>query len=195
MASCRELRERARYSLGGKVFGKTWIFAILATIIVMAVTAIAGSFTLGLGSIIVTGPLIVGLYGFYLNTARSSDEMNDFTVLFKSFKHGQRYILPILTAIYTFLWSILFVIPGIVKFFAYSMAPYIIADKPGLSAKYALSLSQDMMKGHKWKLFCLYLSFIGWFILCGIPVIGWCLIPWVGAYVQASMAEFYEEIR
>ena len=70
-----------------------------------------------------------------------------------------------LMGFFTALWSLLLIIPGIIKFYAYSMTPYILIDNPELSANQAINLSRDMMKGHKFDLFYLQLSFIGWAFL------------------------------
>ena len=78
---------------------------------------------------------------------------------------GESLLLSLLTAIFTFLWSLLFVIPGIVKSYSYAMAPYILQDDSKKDWKTCLDESRAMMKGYKWKLFCLDLSFIGWYIV------------------------------
>ncbi|MBR5521268.1 MAG: DUF975 family protein [Oscillospiraceae bacterium] len=77
--------------------------------------------------------------------------------------------LQLLTGLYTFLWALLFVIPGIVKSFAYSMAPYIMAENPGMTASQAITMSKELMNGKKMDLFVLKLSFLGWGLLAGIP--------------------------
>lgn len=199
MITCKELRDRARYSLDNKIFGKTWLFAILAMLINFAVMAVAvivtAPLTFGIGPFIVMGPLTVGVVTYFLNMIRDTDEKNNLLSIFFSFKCGKRYVLSLLTGLYIALWSILFVIPGIVKFFSYSLAPYIMAENPEMTANQAITESRRMMDGNKAKLFKLYLSFIGWFILCGIPFIGWCLIPWIVAYVNTAVAEFYDEVK
>jgi len=82
---------------------------------------------------------------------------------------GAGFCLKFLTFLYTFLWSLLFFIPGIIKALSYSMAPYILAEKPELTANDAISESRRMMDGNKWRLFCLCFSFIGWALLCALP--------------------------
>ena len=103
------------------------------------------------------------------------------------------FIAILLTRIFTMLWSLLFIIPGIIKAYAYSMTPYIIADNPEIDAMKAIEMSQEMMKAHKMELFFLHLSFIGWYILTiftfGIGM--FFLMP----YVQTSVANFYVELR
>ena len=91
------------------------------------------------------------------------------------------------------LWSLLFIIPGIVKAFSYAMTPYILEEHPELSANEAIDHSRAMMKGHKFDLFWLYLSFIGWAILC-IPTLGIGLL-WLVPYMQTAQASFYEDVK
>ena len=75
-----------------------------------------------------------------------------------------------LTGLYIALWSLLFIIPGIIKSFSYAMAPYILAEHPEMTASEAITESRHMMDGNKWRLFCLDFSFIGWSLLCSLPV-------------------------
>ena len=195
MITCKELRARARYSLDGKIFGKTWLFAILAQLIFGAIMGVSSVVPMGIGTLVVFGPLTVGIATYYLNMVRDTEEKNNFLSILFSFKVGKRYLLGVLQALYLALWSLLFVIPAIVKFFSYALAPYIMAENPHMSANEAITESRKMMDGNKANLFKLYLSFIGWFILMGVPVIGVAIAIWVMPYVQAAVAEFYEEVK
>lgn len=95
--------------------------------------------------------------------------------------------------LFTILWTLLLIIPGIIKAFAYALTPYIIKDNPELSANQAINLSVKMMKGHKFDLFWLYLSFIGWFFLCLITLgIGFL---WLMPYMQTATAAFYQDVK
>lgn len=88
---------------------------------------------------------------------------------------------------------ILFIIPGIILTFAYAIVPFVLRDNPELSAVEVLQKSRMMMKGHKMDLFLLYLSFIGWAILCIFTLfIGYL---WLAPYVQMTEVKFYEKIR
>ena len=73
--------------------------------------------------------------------------------------------------LYTTLWSLLFVIPGIIKVYSYAMTPYIMAEHPELTANEAITRSREIMDGNKWRLFCLGFSFIGWSLLCALPAL------------------------
>ena len=98
-----------------------------------------------------------------------------------------------LMSVFVFLWSMLFVIPGIIKAFSYAMTPYILEEHPELTANEAIDHSRAMMKGHKFDLFWLYLSFIGWGILC-IPTLGIGTF-WLIPYMQTAQASFYEDVK
>lgn len=110
--------------------------------------------------------------------------------LFDGFKDFTRaFLINLLQSIYTFLWALLFVIPGIVKAIAYSMSYFIAVDNPGLSANECITKSKEMMNGHKWDYFCLMLSYIGWILLsvltCGI------LFLWVAPKIHQASYLFY----
>ena len=99
----------------------------------------------------------------------------------------------LLMGILTFLWSLLFIIPGIIKAFSYAMTPFILDENPELGASEAIHRSRMMMKNHKFDLFWLYLSFIGWFLLCCITCgIGFL---WLTPYIDTAKAAFYEEVK
>ena len=93
-----------------------------------------------------------------------------------------------------FLWSLLFIIPGIIKSYEYCMVPYILAENPRISTDRAFELSKKMTDGEKWHIFCLQLSFIGWYLLAAIACCGlgnYFLMP----YVNATHAELYQVMR
>ena len=98
-----------------------------------------------------------------------------------------------LVGIFTSLWALLLIVPGIVKFYAYAMTPYILIDNPELSANQAINLSKKMMKGHKFDLFFLHLSFIGWYFL-SIFTFGIGLL-WLMPYMMTAQAEFYQDVK
>lgn len=99
----------------------------------------------------------------------------------------------LLIAVYTFLWTLLLVIPGIIKSYSYRMTIYVLNDQPELSFNGAIEKSMDMMKGHKMKLFLLDLSFIGWALLSIITLgIG---VLWLYPYMLSASAAFYEDLK
>ena len=95
--------------------------------------------------------------------------------------------------VFTLLWSLLFIIPGIIKAYSYYMSMYILAENKGMSAREAISKSKQMMHGHKMELFVLELSFIGWGIVTAVTfgIAGIYVHP----YMQATMVNFYDSIK
>ncbi|MCI6493432.1 MAG: DUF975 family protein [Bacteroidales bacterium] len=151
----------------------------------------------GAGGIIVLFvlyPLLVG----YQNTFKRLYINGDTDCVHNLFKESFNSYLRnvwglLLVCIFCFLWCLLFIIPGIVKAYAYAMTPYILKDNPELSANEAVNLSIKMMKGRKFDLFYLHLSFIGWWILCVLTLgIGFL---WLAPYVQTAQAAFYDDVR
>ena len=98
-----------------------------------------------------------------------------------------------LVGLYISLWSLLFIVPGIIKAFSYAMTPYILVEYPELSVNEAIDKSRELMRGNKWRLFLLGLSFIGWILLC-IPTFGIGMF-WFGPYFEATIAAFYKDIK
>lgn len=101
-------------------------------------------------------------------------------------------IAKLLQSVYVVLWSLLFVIPGIMASYSYAMTPYILAENPEMSPREAIARSKEMMYGNRWRLFCLHFSFIGWAFLSMLTFgIGYL---WLTPYQQASVAAFYREV-
>ena len=120
---------------------------------------------------------------------REINEIKDLFSQFDRFKDG--FLQLFLRTLFTALWSLLFVVPGIVKGLGYSMTPFLMAEYPDLTAKEAIRLSQDKMQGHKWELFCLSWSFIGWCILAALTAgIGSIFLE---PYINAAYAAFYRD--
>lgn len=190
-----EIRAKARADLGGNIFDGKWMMALLAALVVSLIIGVCSAIPVvgSVGAFIIGGPLSLGLVGYFLHLAR--EEEATIEGVFDSFGEHfvQSLLLYLMTAIFTFLWSLLFVIPGIVKAYAYSMAYYIKRDNPTYDWKQCLDESQKMMDGKKWKLFCLQLSFIGWSIVCAFTFgIGYL---WLAPYMSAATANFYESIK
>lgn len=196
MTTSSEFRRRARETLGNNIFSSQWIYAFLVSLIYALVTG--GLSATGYLSILVfifMGPICIGYNKYYLERSRRNIAHDNISVGLDGFKGdiGQNVVTGLLVQVYTVLWTLLFVVPGIVKAYSYSMTYYIKCDHPEYTAKQAIDESRRMMYGNKFRLFKLHLSFIGWFIVGAI-----CLgigTLWVSAYVQAASAEFYEEVR
>ena len=133
----------------------------------------------------------VGYAKFNLNLVDKKNAA--FENLFEYFSYWKTTtITRLLRALYVFLWSLLFVIPGIVAGFSYAMTDYILAENPELTADEAITQSKEMMNGNRFRLFCLKFSFIGWDILATLAFgIGHL---WLTPYKQAAYAAFYREV-
>ena len=144
-------------------------------------------------SAFVAGPIIVGKNRYFMEHRGFGSR---FERLFWAFKKGRYFnIVKIMfwKEVKIFLWSLLFIIPGIIKAYEYSMVPYILAENPNISCERAFELSKKMTKGEKWKIFVLDLSFIGWMLL-GVLL---CCIGqiFVMPYYEATFAELYQVMR
>lgn len=139
-------------------------------------------------------PLSWGLTVSLLRNHR--EESVDLENLFDGFRGGRYtrvFCALFLVHLFTFLWTLLLIIPGIMKAFSYALTPYILLDEPELTARQAIARSCEIMQGRRWKLFCLSLSFIGWGILSLLTFgIGFL---WLAPYMNASIAAFYEDAR
>ena len=140
---------------------------------------------------IIGGPITLGYARYNLNLV---DGFNpQFSDLFSRFDcFGQGFCVQFLRRLFIFLWTLLFVIPGVVKTYSYAMAAYIAAENPDMSATEAIDASKELLDGNKWRLFCLDISFIGWAILCVFTLgIGFFFLK---PYKEAAYAIFYREI-
>lgn len=150
----------------------------------------SGSF-FGLAQFILGGVMQLG-YAQYLLAQHDRRELK-FNDLFSEFdRFGTGFAQHFLRGLYTFLWSLLFVIPGIVATYRYAMTPYILIDNPNMTASEAIDYSKYMMDGHKWELFCLHFSFIGWDLLCILTLnLGHLAL---NPYKNAAEAAFYRNL-
>ena len=188
-----ELKAAAKSQIKGKI---GILFVI--TLIIGLISGVAGailSFIPGgslVVSIIITPAFSLSLIRVYLNVVngnhpKAGDSFCGFDDFWSAFK------VTFLVGLFTFLWSLLFVIPGIIKSFSYSMSTYILAENKGKPALECINESKAMTNGHKMDLFVLGLSFIGWGFLCAITL-GIASI-WVIPYMQATYANAYNSLK
>ncbi|MGN1251208.1 MAG: DUF975 family protein [Candidatus Spyradocola sp.] len=143
-------------------------------------------------SFFLAGPVQIGLCRYYLE---SREGRSTFGSLFYTFSHGylNSAAAMFVTDLFVGLWSLLFIIPGIVKGLAWSQVPYLLAENPGMTGKRARELSDRMTYGHKCNIFVLQLSFLGWILLgclaCGVGTL------FVAPYIEATSAELYATLR
>lgn len=172
-----------------------WGMLAVITLVYSLITgACAGLSWIGVGAVallILGGPLLVG-YKMIAKKAMDGETVKIDT-LFDGFKDFTRtLVLYLLNTIFVFLWTLLLIVPGIIKSYSYSMSYYILIDNPDLSSDEARKKSMEMMKGHKWKLFCLDFSFIGWGILC-VLTFG-ILSFWIQPYQECARVNFYNNL-
>jgi len=189
----REIKAKARQNLGGKIFGDVWLSAVLIIFVEGAIVAAANGLLPGIATILILGPFTMGIAKAFLTNLRTQEKI-DLATLFQPFKDdfGGTLLLGLLTDIFVSLWAILFVIPGIVKAYGWSMEYYIKADHPDYDWRTCMKESAELMKGHKMDLFIQDLSFIGWAFVGSL-----CLgvgTFWVAAYMEASRAIFYDNL-
>ena len=147
--------------------------------------------TLSVAGLFITGPMTYGILNvIILNHNSVKPSVKDLFVGFKYF--WKLFVLNLLISIYTFLWALLFIVPGIIKAVAYSKAYNIFYENPDLSPKECIRQSMQLMDGHKWDNFCLALSYIGWYILCGLTL--GVLTLWVLPKVETADYIFYRLI-
>lgn len=184
-----ELRSAARQQLQGN-----WVTPILVGLIYTVLIGLPNSIV-GIGGIvtlIITGPLTLGQVKYFMKFR--AGENPPIETLFEGFKQFiPSLLLQLLIAIFVFLWSLLLIIPGIIAALSYSQAFYIMNDNPQIEALDALKQSKEMMKGYKGKLFMMWLSFLGWALLCILTLgIGFL---WLNPYIQLSLANFYGDLK
>lgn len=154
------------------------------------------STTVGYSSSVITLlliPFTIAASGYYLNHIRGFNP--EWKSLYKEGidNYGSYLVTGVLVNAFTVLWSLLFVVPGIIKAIAYSQAKYVIHDNPRLKGKEAIEISKRMTNGFKGDLFSMYLSFIGWYILVGLT--GGILSIYVTPYVETTAAMYYENLK
>lgn len=199
-----KLKENARKSLEGK-YGQAIImlivFGVIAGIFYIPTAFFANSSETTLSIVqlvctiltaVATSFLLLGNTSFFLKISRN-EEVTWKELFSKTNLWLVCLVATILVNVFTALWSLLFIIPGIIAGFKYSMTLYILADNENITALEAIRKSKEMMEGHKLDYFILNLSFLGWAILgvftCGL------LYLWLGPYMSTAQANFYNSIK
>ncbi len=186
-------RARAREQLGRSIFSNNWLMALLVGLVQGLLISVGSSFFVFV-AFLVEGFLAFGIAHIYLSLVRGKKNTVDIGDMFMGgSKLGDLIVLGLLKNVFIGLWSMLFVIPGLVKTYSYAMAYYIKYDHPEYDWNTCITESRKMMDGHKWRLFCLDFSFIGWMIVgslcCGIGTL------WVVPYQEAARANFYDDLK
>lgn len=187
-----EIKRNARAQFQNNAWGK---FALIYTgiwIIIGLVSRLLASIPLLniLFTLAVTGLVSYGTVDVLRKICRGQDfTINDFL---PTENLSSMLALTFVKDIYLFLWSLLFAIPGLIKAYSYSQVYYIANENPGLSIDEVITQSREMMDGHKWELFCLEFSYLGWLILC-VLTLG-ILTLWVGPKMELAKYTFYRNI-
>lgn len=180
----------------GSLKGK-WGIAIGAVVVYFLILgAIQGITRLspfaGIIPLIIAGPMALGIVIFFINISRNQNAKLE--QIFQGFnRFGTSMGAYLLVFLFTLLWTLLLIIPGIIASLSYSMTFLILADDNSIGAMEAIDKSKKMMYGYKWKFFCLGLRFLGWALLCILTLgIGFL---WLTPYMIVSMVKFYDDIK
>ena len=188
-----ELKTKAKSQIRGKI-GILFVITLIISLISGVAGAILSFIPAGsvISSVIITPAFVISVIRVYLNLVNGvqpsvGDAFSGFDDFWSAFK------VTFLVGLFTFLWSLLFIIPGIIKSFSYSMSTYILAENKGKKALDCINESKAITNGHKMDLFVLGLSFIGWGFLCTITF-GIAAI-WVVPYMNATYANAYNSLK
>ena len=162
MSSRKEIKALARKQLGDRIFDDRWLFMMVAILLVFAVTGVSS-----VVMFLTLGPFMFALYRIMVSVRKGKDDKADLNKIFSGFTEcfGTSIILSLLEILFIFLWGLLLVIPGVVKAYSYSLSMYLLQEKPDSTWEECHDKSMQLMNGHKWDLFILDLSFIGWYIV------------------------------
>lgn len=185
-----ELKALAKEQIRGNIF-----LLCLIMLIIIAVCAMVAAIPVvgGVVAALVVAPVFsIAYVTIYLDLANHMTP--ELGALFSHFnKFWGAFKVTVFTGLFTALWSLLLVVPGIIKGLSYSMTMYILAENPKMGALEAIDRSKAMMNGHKKDLFVLQLSFIGWHLL-GLVTLG-IAYAWVVPYISATTTNFYNSIK
>lgn len=159
----------------------TGLLAGIATVVILIVLV---------AKVFVGNLLKMGGYRFFILNQTAQPGIGTLLDGFRSGHYVNIVLTMFLRDLFTALWSLLLVVPGIVKHYEYLMVPYIIAENPAMDYKEAFQISKQMMDGEKMEAFIMDLSFLGWYLLSAVTC-GLLAIFYVNPYVQESFAEMY----
>lgn len=184
-----EIKETAKANMK-----QNWGQSVAVLLVFSVITVVLAYVTAGIGAMLLIPVISIATNGYFVRSYRGfqvtvSDWFSD---MFTNF--GRRLGGYYWMGLFIYLWSLLFMIPGIVKGIAYSMTPYILADCPNVKARDALKLSMRMTQGYKADIFVTMLSFLGWLILSAFTF-GILEIVYVGPYMNTTLAGVYEELK
>lgn len=182
--------DAAAGKFGDAILVMAFLFTVFAVVFMIAVMVMIILIPL---EVFLLNPLEVGIKRFYLQNLKEETNIKEICY---AFDHSYLNCVKTLffRDLYIFLWSLLLVIPGIIKAYEYRMIPYIVGENPGISRAQAFAISSSMMQGNKWKAFVLDLSFLGWYILNGLTL-GILGIFYLNPYVNQTDAALYQRLK
>lgn len=164
-----------------------------AMLLVILLLVLAGMILGVVFTVFLVNPLAVGVKHFFLRSGEQKTEISEILFAFKKDRYMNVVKIMFLRELYTFFWSLLFVIPGIIKSYEYSMIPYLLAEDPAMDSRQAFKLSWELTDRNKFQIFVLDLSFFGWTFLgmlaCGIGVM------FVLPYIEATYVELFLALK
>jgi uncharacterized membrane protein len=161
------------------------IIGIAVALIIVAVAFLIAAF--------IVNPIVVGCSRYFVRNLNGDTEVKEALSAFdKNYKNSVKIMF--FRDLYTLLWSLLFIIPGVIKGYEYRMIPYLLAENPEMSMEMAFSLSKQMMQGNKWKAFVLDLSFILWHLL-SVCTCGILEVFYVAPYINMTNAALYQALK
>ena len=191
-----DLKTRAKEQISGNVwilFACSLIASLISAAAYIVFAKVLKIEALGsVATILLTAPFSISITMIYLRLADGirpeiSNTFDGFSIF------GKSVLLVVLIEIFVTLWSLLFIVPGIIKAYSYSLAPYILAENPEMNANDAIKESKRLMNGHKMDFFVLQLSFIPWILLVCVTF-GFASI-YVSPYINATYVNFYNSIK
>lgn len=186
-----DIYEDSFYEFQSPGINSVFQIAIRFMIIVIVVFVIGGAIGILLSTFILN-PLEVGASRFFLKNLDKNAQIGELGFAFDT-EYKNITKIMFFRNLYVVLWSLLFVIPGIIKSYEYQMIPYLLAENPSLTKEQAFAISKQMMDGHKWKAFVLDLSFFGWYLLSAFTL-GLLSIFYVNPYEKLTCAALYQEL-
>lgn len=181
-----DIKQNARKQLSANYWTVLYFTFIPTIIIGLAGITFIGS--------VLAAPLLIGSsYGLWQIYNHRTASTNDLAIGYRQPHVVRNFIQLLLMTVFLILWSLLFLVPGIVKSYSYAMVPYLLAD-PSVETEDVITLSRQLMDGKKMDLFVLQLSFIGWFIL-GLITLNILNVLYTIPYLQLSTAGFYQELK
>lgn len=182
-SECKELAK--------KILKDQWVIGFVVLLIQSVITGVLNTVSAGIGLMLLQSVILMAVYNVFINGyAGKKYEVSDM-LTGVSDELTNRICLSVLKSLYIFLWTMLFIIPGIIKSYSYFLVEFISRKHPKMSANDCITKSRELMDGHKWELFVFQLSFIGWHLLailtCGI------LYIWLAPYIMQATIVYIDK--